>query len=589
MSDEPAPLDDLPDPILVAALFALDPQGFGGVRLRGGPGPERDAWLELLAELIPQDAPLRRCPASIADDALLGGLDLSATLQTGRPQAQRGLLARADGGVVLLAMAERLPATAAARIAAAMDQGVVRIAREGFAAVEPARFGVVLLDESQSPEEQPPSALTHRCAFSLSAAGITLGDVAAAPFDREALDAARALFRTRSALAPALTEALCEAADAFGITSPRPALFAVRAASGLAALAGRAEASVEDAALAARLTLAPFARRLPTSEEAPPPPPPPDNLEADDPPPESPDQEPDAAIPDQAPPTEILVAAVQAALPAEVLAALAQGSETRGAESREPGGGGARNASRRRGRPLGVRAAKLRPGDRLSLIDTLRAAAPWQPLRRKLQPDRSGLLVQPSDIRIRHFKQERGAVTIVVVDASGSSAFQRLAEAKGAVELLLAQAYRTRAHVALIVFRKTEANLVLPPTRSLSRARKLLADMAGGGGTPLAAGLDAGLALALQERARGRTPRLLILTDGRPNVTRSGEPGRPTAEAEALAAATAIRVAGIQSVYIDTSPRPGPEADRFARAMAGSFAALPRGDAYAVLEAAETR
>jgi magnesium chelatase subunit D len=197
------------------------------------------------------------------------------------------------------------------------------------------------------------------------------------------------------------------------------------------------------------------------------------------------------------------------------------------------------------------------------------------------------LLIEASDLRLRQFKHERGAVTIVVVDASGSSAFQRLAEAKGAVELLLAEAYRTRAHVAMIVFRKTDAQLALPPTRSLSRARKLLADMAGGGGTPLAAGLDAGLALALQERARGRTPRLLILTDGRPNITRSGEPGRPAAEADALSAAQAIRAAAIASVYIDTSPRPGPDANRFARAMGAAFAALPRGDAHAVLQAAE--
>lgn len=582
--DEETSLDDLTDPVLGAALFAMDPSGFGGIRLRAGPGPEREAWLSLLTELLPKHSPLRRCPAAIADDALLGGLDLAATLQTGRPQAQRGLLAQADGGVILCAMAERLPAGAAARIAAAFDLGEVRLARDGFETRSPARFGMVLLDEGQSGEEQPPSALVHRCAFTVSATAIGLGDVAAAPFDREAIDTARRLYAARGPLPSGLTEGLCEAAEAFGVASPRPVLFAVRATSALAALARRPEATVEEAALAARLILAPIARRLPAPDETKEPDQPLEDPPADS---TSQDQAEQAPQPSDAPPTDILVAAVQAALPAEVLAALAQGLPSRGPEARDPGGGGTRQASRRRGRPQGVRAAKLRPGDRLSIIDTLRAAAPWQPVRHALQPDRTGLLVEPSDLRIRQFKHERSAVTIVIVDASGSSAFQRLAEAKGAVELLLAQAYRTRAHVALIVFRKTDAQIVLPPTRSLARARKLLADMPGGGGTPLAAGLDAGLGLALQERARGRTPRLLVLTDGRPNITRSGEPGRPVAEADALASATAIRAAGVTAVYIDTSPRPGPQADRFARAMGASFVALPQGDAYAVLRAAE--
>lgn len=587
MSDEETSLDDLTDPVLVAALFAVDPSGFGGVRLRMGPGPEREAWLSLLMELLPKDAPVRRCPAGIADDALLGGLDLTATLETGRPQVQRGLLAQADGGVILCAMAERQPAGTAARIAAALDQGEVRVAREGFESITPARFGLVLLDEGQSPEEQPPSALIHRCAFSLSSKAIGLGDLAAAPFDRDAISAARRLFAARAPLKALLTEALCEAAEAFGVRSPRAALYAVRTASALAALAGRPEADLADAALAARLTLAPIARHLPTSDETDA-----SDQTPDNPHPEAETQDPAESPPSQAadaPPADIIVAAVQAALPAEVLAALAQSRPTRSPEAREPGGGGARQTHRQRGRPQGVRARRFRPGDRLSVIDTLRAAAPWQPFRRALQPDRAGLLVEPSDLRLRQFKHERGAVTIVVVDASGSSAFQRLAEAKGAVELLLAQAYRTRAHVALIVFRKTEAQIVLPPTRSLARARRLLADMAGGGGTPLAAGLDAGLALALQERARGRTPRLLVLTDGRPNVTREGEAGRPAAEADALSAASAIRASSVTAVYIDTSPRPGPEADRFARAMGAAFAALPRGDAEAVLQASKMR
>ena len=95
---------------MVAALFAVDPVGFGGVVLRSGAGPARDRWLARLAQWLPAGTPWRRVPLHVNDDRLLGVLDLSATLQAGRPIAQRGLLAEADGGVVLLAMAERLTA-----------------------------------------------------------------------------------------------------------------------------------------------------------------------------------------------------------------------------------------------------------------------------------------------------------------------------------------------------------------------------------------------------------------------------------------------------------------------------------------------
>jgi magnesium chelatase subunit D len=193
--------------------------------------------------------------------------------------------------------------------------------------------------------------------------------------------------------------------------------------------------------------------------------------------------------------------------------------------------------------------------------------------------------VRASDFRLQKFIQRRESTTIFAVDASGSTALQRLAEAKGAVELLLAQAYATRARVALIAFRGLGAELLLPPTRSLARARARLAGLPGGGGTPLASALDTALAVALAERKRGATPQIVLLTDGRVNVARSGLAGRAAAEADALAAARAIGEAGVAGVFIDTIPRPGPDADRFARAMAASYCHLPYVDAHSLAEA----
>ncbi|MEY3144823.1 MAG: magnesium chelatase ATPase subunit, partial [Pseudomonadota bacterium] len=98
-----APAESSQDAALVAALFAVDPAGLGGVALRASADQGRDQWLALVKALLPASVPLRRIPLHISDSALLGGLDLAATLQAGRPVSQRGVLAQADGGVVMLA------------------------------------------------------------------------------------------------------------------------------------------------------------------------------------------------------------------------------------------------------------------------------------------------------------------------------------------------------------------------------------------------------------------------------------------------------------------------------------------------------
>ena len=91
--------------------------------------------------------------------------------------------------------------------------------------------------------------------------------------------------------------------------------------------------------------------------------------------------------------------------------------------------------------------------DNSNPVATLRAAAPWQPLRRQAVPGKEGLHIRPADIRLKRYQDQSDRLLIFTVDASGSAAVSRLNEAKGAVELLLAQAYAARDHVALIAFR----------------------------------------------------------------------------------------------------------------------------------------
>jgi magnesium chelatase subunit D len=570
------------DAMLAAALFSIDPAGLGGVAVRSGPGPARDAWMAEVKSLLSPDAPVRRVPVRTEDDRLLGGLDLSASLAVGRPIVQKGVLAACDGGVAILSMAERMEDAAGARLSAVIDNGEVAIERDGLATRHPARIGLIALDEGIEPDERPPDALLDRLAFRIVLDDVSQRDRSDCGFNpAETADARRRL----SSVVPAteaVIEALCVMSERFGLRSSRAALLALRAARAHAALMGRSMISEEDAAVAVRLVLASRATTMPT--EAGPeqagddPEPPPDS------PPDSPE---DAQTNESDPPTdgpppdaEMVIAAIQAALPEGLLDQIRFDGQ-RQARSTRGQGAGASVKSVQRGRPVGSRHGALRPGDRLNLPETLRAATPWQKLR-TAAPGAARIQVRQEDFRIWRFVQRQEATTIVLVDASGSAAFQRLAEAKGAVELLLAKAYVSRSRVALIAFRNLGAELLLEPTRSLTRAKRSLADLPGGGGTPLAAGLDSALLMGLAEKAKDRTPLIVILTDGRTNIGRGGAPGRAGAEIDAMAAARSIREAGIGALYIDTSPRPQPEGARFAKAMGAVYAPLPYLEAGAV-------
>jgi len=528
------PPDVLADARLAARLCAIDPVGLGGMSLRGG-GELRDAVIANLVAAMPLGAPIRRLPAHIDEERLLGGLDLGATLSTGKAVSRVGLLAEAAGGIVVIPMAERLSDSVAAPIAAAMDTGEVVAEREGMTLRSESRFLVVALDDASEADERPPASLRERMAFWFDLSAVELSRVDLRAALQEVAVAAAPVARSHAValeqvIPPAdVLEALAVTAAVLGVDSIRAPLFALRAARASAILDGRMAISEADVALAARLVLGPRATRMPPPPEAepedaepeapePPPPPPPDSDSAND----SESSEPK-------PLDDVVLEAVLASLPKDVLAKLATQNARRGPQSRTQGRGEKRRSTTR-GRPVGVRAGIPRGGLRLSLIDTLRAAAPWQ----RVRGAQSGQVkVRKDDLRIRRFESRTEATTIFAVDASGSSALARLAEAKGAVELLLAEAYVKRAQVALVAFRGQTSEIILPPTRSLARAKKSLSALPGGGGTPLAAGLNTARELAEVARSRGRTPFLVILTDGRANIAADGTTVRQRAEDDA--------------------------------------------------------
>ena len=557
------------DAAMAACLFALDPVGCG-VLLRARPGPAREAWVALLRRLWPDARPLRRVPVGIPDSRLLGGLDLAATLAAGRAVAERGVLAECDGGAIILAMAERLDPGTAARIARTIDEGEVVVARDGLTQRLPARFGVLALDEGLADDEVVPRALADRLAIHLAL------DDALLPkrIDENDLDAAHALLPRVTADERVIT-ALVSASLALGIDTLRAPLHALTVARAAAALAGRGALAEDDIALAARLVLAPRATHLPAPPESA------ANEDAEELPPPSKNEEDPATAPVPQELQDLVLEAAKAAIPPHLLAELQAGLGARSAP-RAAGRLGIEQKARRRGRPSGTRPGALRPGERLALIETIRVAAPWQRFRRaerSVQTTTPRVIVRREDIRLMRFKAPTERTAIFVVDASGSTALARLAEAKGAVELLLSDCYVRRDTVALIAFRGIAAEVVLPPTNALARARRALARLPGGGGTPLASALDLVGKLADQVARRGRTPIAVLLTDGRANVARDGTPGRPKAEEDALFAARQLRAQRLSAILIDTAPRPQPTAQRLATEMGARYLALPYADA----------
>lgn len=571
------------DAALAAALFAIDPAGTGGVALRALAGPVRDRWLELVYELVPAATPRRRIPLHVSDGRLLGGLDLAATLNAGRPIAERGILAEAHGGVVELAMAERVESATAAKLTAVIDNQEVVLERDGLAARTPARFGVIALDEGVGEDERLSRALLDRLAFHVDLSEISVRDLIGLDPEPEEVASARERLDAVQ-IGDEFVEGLCGTAMVLGIDSLRASIQAVRVARLAAALDGRDAVTEDDVAVAARLILAPRATRVPMSEPPPP--------EEEPPPPEDPsdqeDQEQDDTKNEEVQELEeLILEAAQAAIPENLLAQLRLGTR-RNRQSATGKAGELQHASLR-GRPMGTRRGEPRPGVRLNVVETLRAAAPWQRIRRTESKRRASrrVEVRSDDFRITRFKHRSETTTIFIVDASGSSALHRLAEAKGAAELLLADCYVRRDRVALVAFRGQTAELLLPPTRSLVRAKRSLASLPGGGGTPLASGIDAGMALADGVRRRGGTPILILMTDGRANVARDGTGGRARAGEEALAAARLVRTAELTALLVDTSPKPQDKARELAREMEAVYLPLPYADASSLTRAVQ--
>ena len=533
--------DEISDATWIVGLLAL-----GGADL-GGAIVSTEVVDDFCAAFSKASGVLRVVSSTMSADALTGSVDLAATLAFGKPVHTEGLLA--SHPKLLVRRSERLDVACASLLAQALDRNELLL----IAVIDPYDEDAFLA-----------AKLEARLPF------VVDGQVEPHWTIAE-IEAAKNRIET-TLIEPQWVQDMCNAALAIGISSPRFVVQAVATARALAALKNlQVDESI--AALAARLVLAHRALNTPPQEQQdqvedppdPPPPQPPDEGEAEN----NAEQNPGDA--------ELILEAIKSALPANLLNLAADGLGKRGA-GRNVKSASPRKSGGQRGRRIGHKRASSLAGQRLDILATLRNAAPWQPLRRKLAgADR--MVVTRDDFRVSRIKQRNEATAIFAVDASGSTAFQRLAEAKGAVETILAECYVRRDRVAMVAFRGKKAEVLLPPTRSLERAKRALAGLPGGGGTPLASGLDEAFELAIQVRRAGGNPIVIVLTDGKANITRSGLGNKVTAMEETQSAAKLFAAEGFDAMVIDVSSEPQKSARALATAMQATYLPMPRASA----------
>ncbi|KAG6479973.1 hypothetical protein ZIOFF_063450 [Zingiber officinale] len=527
---------------------------------------EYDSAGNVMTQIV--KTPFVQIPLGVTEDRLLGSVDVEESIKSGTTVFQPGLLAQAHRGVLYVDEINLLDEGISNLLLNVLTDGINIVEREGISFQHPCK---PLLIATYNPEEgSVREHLLDRIAINLrsrkklvaqkrvikdaqawqrvilaclsikhatvsgGAVGVEchaialIGECLNADLpmnldDRVAAVGIATKFQEKSKEVYTVVEEETEYARTQG---HRAELFAARVAKCLAALEGREKVYVDDLKKAVELVILPRSIITDNLQEQqnqppPPPPPPPQNQDSSEDQNEEEDTEEDNEQEneqqEQQIPDEFIFDAEGGIIDDKLLFFAQQAQRRRGKAGR------AKNVifSEDRGRYIKPMLPKG-PVKRLAVDATLRAAAPYQKLRREKDTCKSRkVYVEKTDMRAKRMARKAGALVIFVVDASGSMALNRMQNAKGAALQLLAESYTSRDQVSIIPFRGDCAEVLLPPSRSIAMARKRLERLPCGGGSPLAHGLSTAVRVGLNAEKSGDVGRIMIvaITDGRANIS----------------------------------------------------------------------
>lgn len=545
-----------------AILLTLVNPHAGGLLLSGEKGTGKSTLVRSARELL--DAPWVEVPISITEDRLFGAIDAEEAIRSGHKKLLPGLIDEANDGLLYIDDANLLRDDLLSAILNIREAGGYRLERDGLSEQRESRFTVLSV---MNPESGTLSSSSLDRFGLFAQIEPATDDKTRIEIIRRVLDfekdglafrkkweketealrdqVAKARERLKDVeVSPAMIQLAAVYTLKAHVAGHRADIYLIEAARAEAALGGRKYVLPKDLEKAAEFILPHRMRKAEEEEsrredtENPPPQPPDSEAPSKDQPQDPSQSDQDFTRPEQPQPEQTDTEDSQGN--ENQNDTNAQMSNPKGAsrervdaanlhvnlppmwiepaKDRKPKkGSGKRSLTMTdlmQGRYVRAEIPKAKTSD-IAFDATLRAAAPYQ----KARPSNGcAVVIRKDDLRSKVREKRTGNIFLFVVDASGSmGARERMKTVKGVIFKILLDAYQKRDRVGMIAFRKKQAEVLLPVTRSVDFAQKKLASMPTGGKTPLAKGLlkaeDVLDMLYRQDPAQD--PVVILITDGR--------------------------------------------------------------------------